>query len=110
MKYAVLIVVAVIFGFVAGWSIRGLRVAQEAANTKELARLLPTQHAHSALKDMRVITLLNSNDVVMARRLLIQDLQSHASLLEGLGREIELRELDKQALKDSEAFLLEAKR
>jgi hypothetical protein len=115
MKTTALVLVALVVGFAIGWSIRGTRSttppgSQEIANSKELARLYPSGLALRALHDMRVLVLLSSNDVTMARSLLIQDLEIHTSSLSGLSREVQLSEFDRKALKDAESFLAESKR
>ena len=115
MKTTALLFLALVVGLAVGWSVRGARHTaqpdtQETANTKELARLYPSGLALRALKDMRVLVLLSSNDVAMARTLLIQDLDIHTSSLSGLSREVELSDFDRKALKDAESFLAEVKR
>ena len=114
MKTTILFLLALVVGFGIGWSIRGTRRApsdsQEAANTKEMAKMYPSGLALRALKDMRVLVSLSSNDVAMAQRLLIQDLDSHTSSLSALSREIQLNEFDQKALRDAADFLAETKR
>jgi hypothetical protein len=114
MKITALIVTLLV-GFGIGWSVRGIRHTapadpQETANTKALAKLYPSQLALGALKDMRVLVLLSSNDVTMARTLLVQDLDVHTSSLSALSSEIPLSEFDQKALKDAASFLAETKR
>jgi hypothetical protein len=114
MKSTILIILALAVGFVAGWSVRGIKnpaqpSLQDSANTKELAKLYPSGLALRALKDMRVIISLNSNDVATARSLLVQDLDIHVSSLSVLSHEVELSEFDKKALQDAQTFLHEVK-
>jgi hypothetical protein len=115
MKTTALILALLAVGFTVGWSFRGTRHvtpsdSQEMANTKELARLYSSRLAQQALKDMRVLVLLSSNDLAMAQRLLVQDLDSHTSSLSALSREVQLSDFDQKTLRDAESFLLEAKR
>jgi hypothetical protein len=106
----IVIIVALILGLIVGWLARGVRQSpkpqtQTAADTAEMAKLYPAVLALAALKDMRVLVSLSSNDVAMAKRLLLQDLKGHASSLSGLGQEYSLSDFDRKAGKDAEDFL-----
>jgi hypothetical protein len=113
MKNTITALVVLLVGFLIGWAADSGRTpaaAQKVPNSSELAKLYPSQLALTALKDMRVITLLDSNNVAMARRLLVQDLDSQLSSLDALSRELQLTESDKRTLKDGQAFLEKNKR
>ena len=113
MKNIATVLLVLLLGFLIGWAADSGRTpvaAQKIATTNELARLYPSQRALTALKDMRVISLLDGNNVAMARRLLIQDLDSQLSSLGALSRELQLTEFDTRALKDGQAFLEKSKR
>jgi hypothetical protein len=108
MKNITTIVVVLLLGFLIGWAADGERTpaaAQKNADKNELARLYPSQLALTAFKDMRVIALLDSNNVAMARRLLVQDLDSQLSSLDALSRQLQLTHFDKRTLRDGRAFL-----
>src|SRR5262245_2375390 len=95
---------ALILGFVLGWFTRGMRQSpkpqtQTRADTAEMARLYPATLALAASKDMRVLVLLSSNDVTMAKSLLLTDLKGHASSLSLLGSEYSLSDFDRKATK-----------
>ena len=70
-----------------------------------MAKLYPAVLALAALKDMRVLVSLSTNDVTMAKRLLLQDLKGHATSLSDLGREYPLSDFDRKAGKDAGDFL-----
>ena len=108
MKKLSSIIITLLLGVLIGWSVTRER-AQQNETSEELAKLYPTEVALRAMKDMRVLTLLNSNDVVMAKKLLIQDLDMQMSVLSHLRRESRLSEFDIQALKDAGGFLKESK-
>jgi hypothetical protein len=113
MKNITTIAIVLLLGFLIGWAADGERTptaAQKNAETKELARLYPSQLALTAFKDMRVIALLDSNNVAMARRLLVEDLDTQLSSLDALSRELQLTDFDKRALSDGRAFLEKNKR
>lgn len=104
-----IIIIALVLGVVVGWLARGVHKphlqTQAAADTAEMAKLYPATIALAALKDMRVIVSLSSNDVATAKRLLVQDLKGHASSLSSLGQEYSLSDFDRKAGKDAEEFL-----
>ncbi len=112
MKKASIILLLAI-GFCLGWAVDGRTEAKAeksrapltAADTAEIVKLYPTQHALSALHSMRVLALLNSNDVVRAKEILQLDVKSHISSLENLGRLLELSDSDQKALHDGKTFL-----
>ena len=119
MKNATIIPIGLLVGFLCGWAADSGRgpanaqskaAAEKAANTETLAGLYPNEIALTVLKDMRALTVLDTNDAVTARRLLKQDLESQLSLLEILSRELELSDFDQSALKDGRAFLEKRKR
>jgi len=104
------IFVALVLGLVVGWLARGVRQSpqpqmQTAADTAEMARLYPATLALAALKDMRVLVSLSSNDVTMSKSLLLLDLKGHASSLSLLSHEYSLSNFDRKATKDAEDFL-----
>jgi hypothetical protein len=70
-----------------------------------LGKLFPSGVGLRVLKDMRILMILNSNDVVTTKSLLLQDLDLNVSSLSGLSREVELSEFDKKVLQEGERFL-----
>jgi hypothetical protein len=115
MKITGFVLVALLIGFALGWSVRSAHPTaqhdtQETANTKELAKLYPSGLALRALKDMRVLVSLSSNDVTTARSLLIQDLDINTSSLATLSHDVALSDFDHKALTDAQSFLAETKR
>lgn len=80
-------------------------VAATAEKEKALGKLYPEGIRFRVLQDMRVISLLNSNDIAMSKRLLIQDLDINVSSLSMLSHEMMLEESHKKTLQEGELFL-----
>lgn len=78
---------------------------ENSAKEIELGKLYRAEVALRILKNIRVLSLLNSNDVVNAKAILYQDLESNASSLSALRHEFKLSEQETQALKAAEQFV-----
>jgi hypothetical protein len=79
-------------------------------NEVELGKLYKTELALRIWKDIRILTLLDSNDLANAKAILHQDLQSNVSSLRTLGQQFQLDERQGTALKDAEKFIQKSKR
>src|SRR5881396_3512090 len=93
----------------------GAAYAAEQANRQdpnevELGKLYRTELALRIWKDIRILTLMDSNDLVNAKAILHQDLQSNVSSLRTLGQQFQLDERQGAALKDAEKFIQKPKR
>jgi hypothetical protein len=77
---------------------------------KVLGKLYPEGIRFRVLQDMRILTLLNSNDFTMSKRLLVQDLDINISSLSMLSNEVKLEESVKKTLQEGELFLEAAKK
>jgi hypothetical protein len=108
MKNLLLLLATLFIGLVIGWMAHGLQ--KPPAKTEDFMKLYPDHIASSALNDMRVATLLSSNDVVMARLLLVRDLDFQAMSLSDLSRKFVLTESNRQALKDAQVYLQAVKK
>jgi hypothetical protein len=95
----ILIIGALILGFVIGWSVQSLRHSAQTAQTKNLANLYSGENAIQAGWDMRTLTLLNDNDIPMAKKVLIENLDYHVTTLSKLSRESELSGFEIRELK-----------
>jgi hypothetical protein len=90
-----------LFGAIAGHFIKSDSVKNENA----LGKLYPREVGLRASQDMRIIVLLNSNDVVMAKKILLQDVDVSVTSLSMLNREVGLAQFDKKVLQDASQFL-----
>ena len=72
---------------------------------KALGKLYPAGVGLRVLKDIRIITLLNSNDIAMSKRLLLQDLDINVSSLSMLDHEVSLEDFDRKACQEGVLFL-----
>ena len=106
----IITIIALVLAVVAGWVARGARRSpqtqtQTELDTAQMAKLYPAALALAACQDMRVLVSLSSNNVTMAKSLLLQDLKGHASSLSNLGQQYSLTDFDRKAGRDAEDFL-----
>ena len=107
-----IIVVSFAFGAIAGRFARISPTVQQPesnpsqeAKERALGKLYTRELGLIALADMRVLTMLESNHIATAKRLLVLDLGRRLSSLSALSSEVELSEFDEKVLRDGNRFL-----
>ena len=105
MKY-VLIILALVIGFILGWTVQNHR---HSTQTWLEQHTYPGFIAIRTGNEMRMLTLLKSNDVPMVKVMLVEDLDSDVSTLSKVSRQMELSKLERQEMDGGRRFLQEIK-
>ncbi len=105
MKY-VIIILALVIGFILGWTVQNHRHAKQ---TWDEQHAYPGFVALRTGREMRMLTVLKSNDVPMVKVMLVEDLDYNISTLSKLSRQMELSKLERQEMDGAQRFLQEIK-